>query len=382
MRILYLSPNGYLGGAESFVLDINHQHKKSGIASSILFFNDGEAVKKCQELGIPHKLLPFRLKLSRLSSITKSISYVREMIKLESYDIIHCTMPYAMLIGSPAAQFTSAKVVWFQHGPVGGLLDHLAMFYPVDLILFNSRYTMQMHNQLWGAGWQNCLKQTLALGVKQTEGNFAKAQEIRDEYLTGKQEVLCLSAGRICEWKGYHTSIKSMAFLREKNPELFNKYKLLIVGGAKRESDKVYQNYLKTLIEQFDLRDSVELIGHVENINDYLKATDIFIHSSAIPEPFGLIVAEAMINDCLVIGSQSGGVSDILINGKTGYTFPSTDINAEEPLVEILNGIGNSISIDFHIEMIKRAKQRIMEFHTTEKMEQNCVKIYEKLLKI
>ena len=44
MKVLYISPNGYLGGAERFVVDITRLHQNTNVECAILFFSEGDAV--------------------------------------------------------------------------------------------------------------------------------------------------------------------------------------------------------------------------------------------------------------------------------------------------------------------------------------------------
>jgi glycosyltransferase involved in cell wall biosynthesis len=49
------------------------------------------------------------------------------------------------------------------------------------------------------------------------------------------------------------------------------------------------------------------------------------IHASIDPEPFGMVVLEAMALRKPVIGSGAGGVIEMVVEGETGYTFPPGD---------------------------------------------------------
>ena len=61
LKILYVSPNGYLGGAERFVLTSASAHNKEKCEASILFYSNGEAVAEAKSAGIPVKILTTKL---------------------------------------------------------------------------------------------------------------------------------------------------------------------------------------------------------------------------------------------------------------------------------------------------------------------------------
>jgi hypothetical protein len=51
-KILYICPNGYLGGAEKFVLNIVSGHQKSNkFNTSVLFFSTVYSYDKCLQMG-------------------------------------------------------------------------------------------------------------------------------------------------------------------------------------------------------------------------------------------------------------------------------------------------------------------------------------------
>ena len=101
-HVLYFSPNGYIGGAERFVLNICEAHLLQGqYRPAIVFFNNGEAVRSAEKLGIKTFVLPVKLRLSRPISVLKSIHFLRKLIKNLKPSIIHSTMPYSHLLAVP-----------------------------------------------------------------------------------------------------------------------------------------------------------------------------------------------------------------------------------------------------------------------------------------
>ena len=63
----------------------------------------------------------------------------------------------------------------------------------------------------------------------------------------------------------------------------------------------------------------------------------VVVHASVAPEPFGMVVLEAMAQRKPVIGSRAGGVVEMVVEGKTGYTFPPGDhVELARRLIELL----------------------------------------------
>src|SRR5207302_9415189 len=53
-----------------------------------------------------------------------------------------------------------------------------------------------------------------------------------------------------------------------------------------------------------------------------LAAYDIFVLPSTSPEPFGLVILEAMASGKPVVATAPGGPSEVVVDGETGYLVP------------------------------------------------------------
>ncbi len=370
--VLYICPNGYIGGAESFVFNICEAHlTHKNIKPHILFFNDGPGVLLAQKLGITNTVLDQPFKLSSISFFKATIE-IRKIIKSLSPDIIHFTMPYSVVACFFALINIKVKKVWFQHGPVGGKLDLIASFLPIDSILFNSRDTMDRHlshcRNLYHAKLE-----VINLGVK--------PQRIIEDQTTlifKEDKKTILSVGRICELKGIHLLIQAMSILKEQNPSIDQSVQCLIIGNANSPKDKDYQSRLIDIINELNLETVIKFIPYQENIQSFFKNSDILVQASIEAEAFGLVVAEAMMEKLIVVGSRLGGIQDILINNQTGYTFNSTDLNANKDLAKILNLLlSNKVEKK---RLIDNAYELISNNYTLEKMTSQIENLYSNII--
>lgn len=77
------------------------------------------------------------------------------------------------------------------------------------------------------------------------------------------------------------------------------------------------------LVSQLRRPESVQVVGETDDPHTYCEAADVIIVPSDDPEPFGLVAAEAFARGRAVVGSDAGGLSDMITEGVTGWLFPS-----------------------------------------------------------
>lgn len=346
-NVLYICPNGYLGGAERAVIDFCSGHLDSkNINAKILFFNAGMATQESIKLGNTTIILKQKFKLSSPINLIKALIEIRKIVISNDIKVIHSTMPYSHIVLSLALLLKPGiKKVWFQHGPVGGLLDKISSLFPVDVILYNSSYTKEQH-----------LKTAFKTNSKTKHEiiNLPIVQKF-DEHNVSESFVspfTFIQLGRITSWKANHLAILAISQMSLKN--IVPKIKLLIIGSAQRESDIQYFEFLKNLVQSLQLENYVDFVPNTPHPQSFMKKAFALLHTSTTLEPFGLVAAEAMLNHCFVIGSSEGGIRDILIDGKTGYNFnPNLPDSHLELSSQMLKLIQNYNSNPQSIELIK-----------------------------
>ena len=374
---MYVNPNGYIGGAETFVLNICQEHlHEQRIDVSILFFNAGAGVQWATDKGIKTHVINKPFRLSRPLSLLNALVTIRHILGSEEPNILHLTMPYSHIVMYFAALGLNIKTVWFQHGPVGGLLDKIARFLPVDLTLFNSEFTQSAHNQLAGLKERRGQKRIRTL-VPYSKISTADSQKLRRQLLGKNGELLIGMAGRITEWKGFHVFLDSIIHLKYLFGQDFQKLRFVIVGTPNTGRDHEYHDSLLQFVKINQLQEAVTFTGFVDEMHPYLSAMDYFIHASIIPEPLGAIVAEAMLQNAVVVGSEHGGLHEFLIDGKTGYTFDSMAEDADRRLADALYlAIGRSDNGAIRTNAYRHVASQYLPGPVTRRMEA----LYQELL--
>jgi glycosyltransferase involved in cell wall biosynthesis len=90
---------------------------------------------------------------------------------------------------------------------------------------------------------------------------------------------------------------------------------------------------LRDFVTQNALDHCVTFSGSVENVHEYLQASDFFVFPTE-REAFGISVIEALSCSLPVITTTAGGLSDIVTAEQTAIIFPVGDAGALEAAIE------------------------------------------------
>jgi glycosyltransferase involved in cell wall biosynthesis len=101
-----------------------------------------------------------------------------------------------------------------------------------------------------------------------------------------------------------------------------------MVGGTQFSREPDYPEELRGQAAALGLTDVLEFTGQVEDARPWMRAASVVIHSSVRPEPFGLVMVEAMMQERPVVGFRQGGAAEIIVDGETGRLVPVSDARA------------------------------------------------------
>jgi glycosyltransferase involved in cell wall biosynthesis len=151
----------------------------------------------------------------------------------------------------------------------------------------------------------------------------AQAPYLNPEDFLGDKENLILAAGSFKPQKGFDMLIEAARnFLRDGE-----RWKLVILGDDKGESDRVTQN-IKDLIANYGLEEHVILPGRAGNINDWYMRAEIFALSSRF-EGFPNVLLEAMASGCATVSFDCNtGPSELITHLENGILVPVCDTEA------------------------------------------------------
>jgi len=131
--------------------------------------------------------------------------------------------------------------------------------------------------------------------------------------------------------------------------------KLLIVGDSRRENNG-YKKSLIELVNRLELEKEVNFLGRRKDISNILNMLDLLVvPSSSLFEACPLVILEAFACGVPVIGSNLGGIPEVVEDGKTGRIFTA---NEKEDLAEKILSILTDQAL---LEEMKKNCRKIAE---------------------
>ena len=163
---------------------------------------------------------------------------------------------------------------------------------------------------------------TLYYGVKQPkeklDENAIKQQ--RENLGFSKNDFIAGLIGRLEESKGQHLLIEALHTAQKNGHDI----KALIVG---HEMNPGYRDKLRSQAEKFGVLDKIVFQDFTSEPQQLMQLCDCVILASE-QETFGLVLPEAMRAGVAVIGSNSGGVPEIIDHEQTGLLFKTGEADS------------------------------------------------------
>jgi len=194
---------------------------------------------------------------------------------------------------------------------------------------------------------------------KFTSQNEAHKKMLIKKYqLAGKKVVGTVA--RLIEWKGYKYIIEAAEMVLKSHPDTV----FLCVGVGTQEEE------LKQLVREKQLQDQVIFTGWIDRewIPSLYGILDVYVHAASY-EPFGFVIAEAMINGVPVVSFSTGAAKDAIRHLENGYLVKEKNAYAlAEGIVHMLD--------DQDYKIKQQTRKTALKMFDFQLMWENHLKLY------
>ncbi|MBI2042637.1 MAG: glycosyltransferase [Candidatus Nealsonbacteria bacterium] len=321
-RVLFLVTQSEMGGAQRYIFELARGLDKQKYEISVAAGEgDGELFERIAPLQVKtHQLINLK-RAPNPYLLIAAVVEIRRLLKKEKPDVLFLCSTTAGLLGSIAAIFLPAKVVY----RIGGwAFRDPRTFWKNWLILLAEKMTAPLKDRIIV---NSEIDRNLAIkykiappgkiikiynGIDPDSLNFLSQQEARNRLTPGvNQGVNQVVVGTVANFyktKGLEYLIEGFA-----RSDLAKGGSNLIIIGEGRERPK-----LETLIKKHKIEDKVILAGRLPDAYKYLKAFDVFALPS-LKEGFPWIILEAMAAEAPIVATKVGALPEIIDDAKEGF---------------------------------------------------------------
>ena len=354
MRVTHLSPSGEIGGAESVILAcITAGDGWPGAESSVVTLATGPFLAAAERLGARARPVEAPGTLTGLGdSFSSAASVMRRMLPLIVTfprffrrfsgavselvpQVIHSHGIKTHVLAALLPR--RAPVVWHLHDYLGQrpmssrLLRFLARRCAMVIAVSESV----------AADARRCLPTGLPVVVVHNSVDSERySPEGAALDLDARSGLPPAPSGTIriglpatfARWKGHETFLEAIARLDRADVRAY------VIGGALYKTSKSQwsERELRGIVARLGLEGRVGFTGLVADMPAAYRALDIVVHASTRPEPFGLVIPEAMSCARAVIASPAGGAAELFVPGEHAIAAAPGDATALASAIESL----------------------------------------------
>ncbi|AKB29740.1 Glycosyltransferase [Methanosarcina siciliae T4/M] len=368
ISICNISPTKF-GSFEEFIVALTDKLKDNNFEHLIIF---RDKPIKIVEDSLLNKGAKIEIIKPSKYNIKNFIEFYR-IIKKNQPDIVHFHFYPIYTIVNYLSIISDVRIVYTDH--MGGKeaktkfkkmirliyynVNSKLFSYGINRIICVSKFTKLKYVKDYGIHPKNLCVIYNGINIERFNkrcevGKIKEKYKVKDEFI-----ITCVGLRKD---KGVHYLIKEIPSIIKQIPNI----KIILVGEGE------CRNYLETQVQEYDLKKYVIFTGQISNIEEVFCISSCVVMPTLVEEACPYTALESMAIGVPVIGFDSGGLKEIVIDGQNGYIIPKKS----KALVEKIVAIHNKELID---SMGEKCKKRILEKFSLLQCTNKYVELYTKI---
>ncbi|MBL7045824.1 MAG: glycosyltransferase family 4 protein [Parcubacteria group bacterium] len=336
-KVIYFITKSNWGGAQKQVFDLATALTKDKFDVSVACGGSGILVRRLKDNGIRViQVSGLDRDLHILEEVKASLSIIT-ILKKESPDVIHLHSSKAAAMGALLGKILGVKKIIFtahgwpfkeDRGFSWKLFTWVGSFITVllsDEVIVVSKDDLTRAPKLFSKSKihliHNGIGEIEFLSKSDARSKLAERLNIH----TPNDSIWVGTGIELTANKGLTYAICAFKKVSKANKNVF----LFIFGEGELRAE------LEDKIKKLSLTEKVFLLGHVENMPEYLKALDIYAQTS-IKEGLPYAILEAGARGLPVVASNVGGIPEMIEDKKSGLLTPPKDEKAIARAMDLL----------------------------------------------
>jgi len=387
LQVAIIEETAEIGGAQVNILNLIPHINPQAVDLHVFLPYDGPYAKALREQGavvhllnIPRffsisffwaerKLLNPAALIADIYILLLYALTIRREVRLHKIDLIHTNSILAHFAGGMAAWLIGRPCIWHMQDIIDPRHTFRRwLFRRSAAILADRIITISPPvSEQFGPDLQNRIV-LLPYGLE-IERFQAKASAGHTLRTFAADRLLVGLAGRFVRWKGQHIFLEAARLLCATRQDLA----FVLIGDASL-GEVDYASQLRRFVQQHRLEESVLFAGWQPQMPQVYAQLDVAVLASIEPEPFGLVVLEAMASGLPVIVTAHGGPAHFVKDGSTGLLIPPAD--AATLALAIVRLADNE---DLRMALSANARREVEDHYTIDTYCKQLIRLYQTL---
>lgn len=364
INILFLLSHTEKGGGEVVIYNLIKNLNRSQFRPYLghVDFRKGEFIHEFKKLGVE----PVDFHASHLRNLPVTIAVVLRLVRFirdNSINIVFTSGAYNHIYAALAKRIKNIPLVTYVMNYYQGRLKDNPLIMRVALRLGADYYILNSF-----AGLESLRKiipsdvpcRVVYHGI---DKDFIYAEDkralIRNYLGLNDKNKLISVIARLQRWKGQDIFLRAASLIAKVHPEA----RFCLIGGALFGMEEDYPDELKRLIYKLGLTDRCWLVGHQENVRDWISASDIIVHPLRIPDAGSVVVRETMTLGKPVVATSYTASFELFDDGVSGILCkPNSPEDLASKIMKLLDDDNLADRIG------KMAREFALEHFTAERM--------------
>jgi len=328
MRVLVLTPSSRLLGARQSLLDLV-SHLPPGVDPLVVCPNGGELWGKLRERGVSTEVVkhhPWRKLGGWLGANFAQVPELKRVAARFAPDVIHANEFHSCPQGARVSDTLGAPMCG--HVRLTITPRQIANYYMGSCarILCVSRAVAGLF-----AGSPLAVRTRVVyngVGLDRFDPTYSHVRTPLPETASWPEDALVVGLlGLVSERKNQRIAAEAVALAKKRGADV----RLLLAGDPFKSSEQ-YGDSLRARLAEEDMHDLVVWLPFQSEVVPLYRAIDVNLLISS-EEGFGRTIIEAGALGRPSIGSHSGGIPELILDGETGWVLRSLDA---ESLADVL----------------------------------------------
>ncbi|MBV9512201.1 MAG: glycosyltransferase family 4 protein [Caulobacteraceae bacterium] len=327
--LLQVTPELETGGAEQTTLDISRAVVRAG-GRSLVASRGGRMAARLKADG--GRLIALPMQSKNPLTILANAERLKTVIRRNKVSVVHARSRAPAFSAYLAARACGVPYLATYHG-VYEAKGELKRWYNAimtrgEVVIANSAYTRERVIAEHDLAPEKVIAIDRGVDLERFDparmtperiATLARACELKAD--DGRARLIL--AGRLTRWKGQGLLVEAAARLKAqgRTPPL-----ILLVGDDQGRGG--YRGELLAAIEAANLKDSVRLLGHCDDMPAAYGLAEFACAPSLKPEPFGRTAVEPQAMGLPVLAADHGAARETVADGETGWLVAPGDAEA------------------------------------------------------